>query len=344
MLPVAARFPAVFAALLFLFACQRPEPGDWPVPLARSADSLGCGEYVFDSALANLEYVTPLMVRASRILPYAPADTNTFGWTQLRYALLLESPSEIRRPYTIIHFHGGGGDVGHATNVDNTVLEFLENGYDVWSVEYRRGWHAGSYDPCLPRDPFSATAEDFNRFDTAVVWALRDVRTALSRIAAYSTDSFLLYGTSFGAHLAMMCGPFDDPVRTDRNRVKGVMALYGSVRAGLEPRSRIPTFLLHGERDSLNGPDRAPLFGIDPPVGRYVDGSRAIYSRLRDYMPTWLMMHGAGHGTGGLTASALKGIAEETLINPRVPTGRYRLLPDGSIITGPPGGGPSEGP
>ncbi len=146
----------------------------------------------------------------------------------------------------------------------------------------------------MPRDPFSATAEDFNRFDTAVVWALRDVRTALSRIAAFSTDSFLLYGTSFGAHLAMMCGLFDDPVRTDRNRIKGVMALYGSVR---------------------------------------------------DAMPTWLMMHGAGHGTGGLTASALKGIAEETLMDPRVPTGRYRLLPDGSIITGPGGGGgPPEGP
>lgn len=333
--------------MLFLVACSPDElpllqEGALGSPwLRQSSDSGGCSEYVFDSALANLEYTTSTMARARRIIPYAPADTNLFGWTQLRYIILLESPVEINRPVDIIYFHGGGGDVGHAANGDNLVFEFLEQGYDVWCVEYRRGWHEGSYDPCIQRDVFNATAEDFNRLDTAGQWALEDARLAVEQIAANSTDSFVVYGTSFGAYLSMMCGPFMHQTKVDRYRIAGCMALYGSVPPESPILSRTPTFLLHGLTDSLNVPDRGPLFNTPPPVGRIMDGSRTVYTRIRPYMSAWLLTHSGGHGTGPITSSGLRGICESALLEGRFPEGRYRLRDDGMVVSGGPGfGGP----
>jgi hypothetical protein len=55
-----------------------------PAKAMRSADSVDCNEYLFDSALANLEYTNLTISKARRVVAYAPADTNTLGWTQLR--------------------------------------------------------------------------------------------------------------------------------------------------------------------------------------------------------------------------------------------------------------------
>jgi pimeloyl-ACP methyl ester carboxylesterase len=231
----------------------------------------------------------------------------------------------------IVYFHGGGGDVGHAANSDELVEEFLRNGYDVWAVEYRRGWHKGSYDPCIPRDPFSATPEDFERLDTAAAWALDDARLAMETIAANSSDSFIVYGTSFGAFPAMMNGPFLQQRLVDRYRIVGCMALYGCVRPGTPLRSSMPTFLLHGLEDTLNGPDRDPVFDVPPPVGRLMDGSRLIYSRIRDSMPSWLLLHSGGHGPGPITPAAIREVAERAVLEQELPEGRYFLQENGAI-------------
>lgn len=333
------------AFLLFatgFLACTYHEPPELSLrQTAQAASEFGaqpCSTYLFDSALANLEYSTPFLRHAHRIVPYAPADTNLFGWTQMRYVIQLVSPSEVRQPYDIIYLHGGGGDVGHAALGDNLVYELVEKGYNVWCVEYRRGWHEGSYNRCIPRDMFKATEADFQRLDSAAVWALRDVRLAIDQIAANTTDSFILYGSSFGAYLALMSGPFDDEVRVRRNRIKGCLALYGCVRPGTPLGNPMPTFMLHGAADSLNGPDRQPIFNIPPPKGRMMEGSRAVYGRIHQHSPTWLMMHDFGHGTGPITSSGLREVMEKAFIKRRIPVGRYRLLPDGRVLAETPSG------
>jgi predicted esterase len=306
---------------LALAACAKPElprpDADPWTPLART----GCGEYVFDSALAVLADSTDLMRNATAIHAYAAPDTNTLGWTQHRFVLELRTPVSPRQPVSVVYFHGGGGDVGHAGNADEDLKELLRAGYDVWSVEYRRGWHAGSYDPCLPRDPFAATAADLARFDTAAAWALADARAALAFVAGRTSDSLLLWGSSFGAHLAMALGPYAAPAESAAHRVLGTAAFFGSMPADAPPLSPMPCFLLHGELDPVNGPDTGPLYGI----GALAKGGRAVYGEIAPLAPSWLLMHPGGHTMGRLSGAQQVDAVERTLLGRRAAPGHYFL-------------------
>jgi len=168
---------AISLTLMISFAaCEESPPADMLSETAWRTDStFACHEYLFDSALANLLYLTSAMETAASIDRYALPDTNVFGWMQERFVIHYQSDHASPKPYDVVYLHGGG-DVGHAGNFSDDVTAFLRAGYDVWSLEYRRGWHEGSYNPCLPRDPYSATEADFNRFDTATVWAAQDAQ------------------------------------------------------------------------------------------------------------------------------------------------------------------------
>jgi pimeloyl-ACP methyl ester carboxylesterase len=309
-----------------LAACEKP---DTPQPSeavdgafaegAAMRTSATCNEYRFDSALAVLQDSTALMQQADGLYAYAPPDTNTFGWMQARYVLHLKSTAVVKRPISILYFHGGGGDVGHAGFADDDLTALLQAGYDVWSVEYRRGWHAGSYDACLPRDPMAATPEDFLHFDTAAQWAYQDARAAAAFVAGLTGDSLMLWGSSFGAYLALALGPYAEAGWSNQQRLIGTVALFGSVPAGSIPQSRMPCFLLHGENDPIHGPDTGPLYGLGP----MVLGSRSVYTDLESEMPCWLITHPGGHSTGGLTGKQLVRLMERSLLQRRIATGAY---------------------
>lgn len=293
------RFPTVLIlSALALSACTKDElprtgRGNW-----LADDRMICDEYLFDTALANARVPTATIMRASALYDYLPADTNLFGVLQRRFVLDLRPLAAQPGLPDIIWLHGGGGDAGMAANEQEEVFHFLDMGFRVWVVEYRRGWHAGTYDPCLPRDPFSATAEDFMRLPLAADLALADAREAVAFVRERSDRDLVLYGTSFGAALALGLGPFSEEGFVAQNRIMGVAAAYGSVPTDVPLRNDVPTALWHGLNDRINGPDVGTLYGLQTPYAVPSRGSRSIYAGIRDRMPAWLFLHPHGHGYG----------------------------------------------
>ncbi len=324
-----------FSALLLaisLASCKK-ETETWKdmLPELRSDSTLLCQEYLFDSALANLLYLTDVMLQAESIEIYAAPDTNTFGWTQERYVVFYRSTHASPKPIDVVYLHGGGADVGHAGNHAAEISAFVKMGYDVWSLEYRRGWHAGSYDSCLPRNPYASTEADFDRFDTAVVWAAQDCALGLSFIASLTTDSLLLYGTSFGGHLALMNGPFAPATAVANNRILGSVCVSGSVSQELTHNATVPFLCIHGDADSTNVADYGPLFMAPGAYARYAKGGRAVYQELSPYMPAWLIMHGGGHGKLPGEGSKIVKLIERSVIKRLITPGAYRATSSGFV-------------
>jgi pimeloyl-ACP methyl ester carboxylesterase len=302
-----------------------------PTPsMAWRSDSSGsCNDYLFDSALANLLYLTSAMEAAALLVPYAAPDTNVFGWMQERFALFYQTPHPNPKPYDVIYLHGGGGDVGHAGNFSDEISGFLRAGYDVWSLEYRRGWHEGSYDPCLPRNPYAATEADFARFDTATVWAAADVRLGILFVASQTTDSLILYGNSFGGHLAIMNGPLGSTPAEVNQRIVAAISVSGSTLPDLPVQNPVPVLFIHGENDSVNSPDFGPLYQSVAAYARFAVGGRALHETLSPYMASWLIMHPGGHSKSIAKGKRLASIVERTVLEAQVPPGKYTASASG---------------
>jgi hypothetical protein len=325
-------FPAAALALLLAAACAKPEPpvagrgALWEGPRAI------CDEYLFDTALANGQVATATIERADGLYDYLPPDTNLLGVRQRRFVIDLRPTVPQPGLPDIVWFHGGGGDAGMAANDLEEVFHFLDLGFRVWAVEYRRGWHGGTYDPCLPRDPFAATAEDLLRMPRAADLARVDARAAVAFIRSRTDRGLLLYGTSFGAALALGCGPFAESGFTAEQRVVGVAAAYGSVPADAELRNAVPTALWHGLDDRINGPDVGPLYGLEGPLAVIARGSRSIFAGIRDDMPAWLFLHPHGHGYGpDVTETRAADLLLGALLADAPSRGAYGVGPQGII-------------
>lgn len=289
--------------LLLMTACAH----DPPVPSVASTDGRAvhadpdrvlCDEFSFDTAQANGRVPTRTLLSADALSDYLAPANNLLGVLQRRFWLRLDPAVSNGEGLDVVWLHGGGADVGMATNDQAEVFHFLELGYRVWVVEYRRGWLASSYDPCLERDPFAATAEDWNRMPLAAEMALADAKTAIADIAAQTSNQLVLYGTSFGASLAMGCGPYAEAGYPAAHNIVAIAAAYGSVPADAELRNPMPTALWHGMRDAVNGPDIGTLYGHEGPLAVPIKGSVRVYHELNALAPTWLFVHRLGHGYG----------------------------------------------
>jgi|GEM_PF-760674 len=318
------RLAFIFLVLAIPFsACEKVNPLAPSPGLALRSDSAGsCNEYLFDSALANLLYLTSAMEAATLLVPYAPPDTNVFGWMQERFVLFYQTTHPNPKPYDVIYLHGGGGDVGHAGNFSDEISGFLRAGYDVWSLEYRRGWHEGSYNPCLPRNPYAATEADFARFDTATVWAAADARLGILYVASQTADSLILYGNSFGGHLAIMNGPYGSTAAEVNQRIVAAISVSGSTLPDLPIQNPVPVLFIHGENDSVNSPDFGPLYQSVADYARFAVGGRALYETLSPNMASWLIMHPGGHSKSIAKGKRLATIVERTVLGSQVPPGK----------------------
>ncbi|MBI1192525.1 MAG: hypothetical protein GC205_05050 [Bacteroidetes bacterium] len=321
-------------AITTFVACQKEQPPLLqPTPLSRTDSAGSCHEYLFDSALANLLYLTSAMENATSITSYAPPDTNVFGWMQERFVIHFQTDHPSPKPYDVVYLHGGGGDVGHAGNFSDDVAAFLRSGYDVWCLEYRRGWHEGSYDPCIPRNPYAATEADFNRFDTATVWAAQDAQLGIVYIASQTTDSLILYGTSFGGHLAVMNGPYGSTAAAVNQRIVAAISVSGSTMPHLTFQHVVPMLFIHGETDSVNTPDFGPLYQSTFGYARYAVGGRALYEALSPNTPSWLIMHPGGHSKSIAKGKRLVNIIERTVLTGQIPPGRFNANSSGITPT-----------
>jgi pimeloyl-ACP methyl ester carboxylesterase len=243
--------------------------------------------------------MTATLRAASEIHDYLPAADNMLGVRQRRYWARLDPEKPNGRGVDLVWLHGGGGDVGMAANDKKEVRFFLDQGFRVWVVEYRRGWLASSYDPCLERDPYAATAEDLQRMPLAAELAFDDTKAALEDIAGKNKgNGLILYGTSFGGALALACGPYAEAGFAAKHRILGACAAYGSVPPSMQPNNTMPTVVWHGEKDPINGPDIGTLYGIGGPHAVATKGGRAVYRELIGRAPSWLIMQPYGHGYG----------------------------------------------
>lgn len=300
----AARFAVMALMLAALFSACEHEP--LPLPHDRSdfadPDRRPCDEFVFDTALANGWVATKTLKSASLIHDYLPPAENLLGVRQRRYWARLDPDQPNEQHVDVVWLHGGGADVGMAANDKPEVFRFLSLGYRVWVVEYRRGWLASSYDPCMVRDANEATEADWLRMPQAADTALADVKAALLDIRSRSGNRLVLFGTSFGASLALACGPYADAGVPETLGITGVCAAYGSLPYGTPYRNAVPTVLWHGLKDQINGPDVGTLYHVQAQYGVPVKGSRRIYRDQAHYGPTWLFLHRGGHSYGPINA------------------------------------------
>ena len=319
--------PVIMAWLMaaFLPACELVPSIDGRENLV-DPDRVACQQFVFDSLMGNGLLPTPMTARAVARHDYLPPDTNLFGRRQHRFILELHSQVPNGRGVDAVFFHGGGGDVGMAVNDKEEVTRLLSLGYNVWMIEYRRGWHAGSYYPCIPRDPFSATAADLERMPDAANMALGDAQAAMAFIAELTPNQFLLYGTSFGASLALGCGPYASADFPTRERVRGVAACYGGMLLEAPVRYPMPTFFWYGLNDQINGPDESFLYQIEGPSAIALKGGRTMFSELTDAAPTWLVTHPFGHGYGTAEAIDVVDVAIASLMDTVLPVGSYSMV------------------
>jgi hypothetical protein len=120
------RLAFIFLVLAIPFsACEKVNPLAPSPGLALRSDSAGsCNEYLFDSALANLLYLTSAMEAATLLVPYAPPDTNVFGWMQERFVLFYQTTHPNPKPYDVIYLHGGGGRRGACGQLQRRNFRF----------------------------------------------------------------------------------------------------------------------------------------------------------------------------------------------------------------------------
>ena len=294
------------ATLSVLPACQDdfPDPSGPDRSTHAVTDRVLCDEFNFDTAQANALVPTQTLLAASQLNDYLPAAENLMGVRQRRFWLRLEPALSNGEGLDIVWLHGGGADVGMATNDQAEVFHFLEKGYRVWVVEYRRGWLASSYDPCLVRDPFAASEADWMRMPLAAEMALEDAQSAIADIATHTDNQLVLYGTSFGASLALGCGPYAETGFPAAQGIVAVSAAYGSVPQDAELHNPMPTALWHGLQDPINGPDIGTLYNHEGPNAVPVKGSGRIYHEIKDLASCWLFVHRAGHGYGPINEQA----------------------------------------
>ena len=285
-----------------------------------------CNEWVFDTTRANGHVMTATLRMATEIHDYLPAANNMLGVRQRRYWAQLDPEKPNGKGVDIVWLHGGGGDVGMACNDKKEVRFFLDQGYRVWVVEYRRGWLASSYDPCLERDPYAATAEDLKRMPQAAQLAMEDTKAALKDIAGKNGGrDLVLYGTSFGGALSLACGPYAEAGFAGENRIRAACAAYGSLPPDMALNNPMPTVLWHGERDPINGPDVGTLYNLGGPHAVSIKGGRAIYAELEGQAPNWLFMQPFGHGYGPIDDADAAKTMLDCVLGSQWPQGSYSV-------------------
>ena len=272
--------------LCLVVGCSEPME---PLFVSENRDS--CDLYVWEEKLPP----------ASFPMEFVRINTNQFGVEQTSF--VAKAPGVDTAPYDLVVIHGGGFDVGNATPGKEAITA-SNAGIGGWVVSYPRGWHEGSYDPCIQRGlddvPAILYPGDPDRFIAAVPEAIASVKASIRYISSQTSDSLILYGSSAGASLAYYTTIYGSPGFVDSFRIAGIIAAFGGVADTLSPtlENDLPVFAIHGLRDPKVDPDIAPLYD-DPimPVGK---GSRTIYKETRGGKDKWLLLHRRGHAHGPL--------------------------------------------
>lgn len=170
-----------------------------PAQAANSVGQLG------DSRLANIH------TDATRYY-YAGTDendsqrVNALGDSQvLFYDFLPRNPAVTKAKATVVYFHGGGYTVGFAnfSSIYTELDYFRDAGFDVLTVEYRRGWHgdgSGGVGTIAPGEgALFETAIELAKTDALDAWDHFDQNVRAS-VGAY--PYYLVAGESAGGSLA----------------------------------------------------------------------------------------------------------------------------------------------
>lgn len=298
-----------------------------------------CGANLNFTASGALDATVPTALILSQVqswgadferLDYASPDYNALGHLQRRHVdFYYPNPSNYgNRPKgIIIKIHGGGGDVGFASNAGDIpeTRYWLDRGFVVADMEYRRGWTNVNFcaSDQAPRDVYNATTQEYARQDTAARLSFHDGVMATEFVFLHCANKYgveldmAMYGTSFGGAMTAyltcvnqaMQGARGEPLASWLRKVKmrGALIRYGAVAQEDDVACLVPVMLVGGVGDYIVPFDGGPSY--HNLSGKPILGVGALYDALAPGAPPARLIGtcNKGHSDGAIEVSELFG-------------------------------------
>lgn len=230
---------------------------------------------------------------------YDSQRTNALGDDQvLFYDFLPRNPAVTKAKATVVYFHGGGYNVGFANfaTIYEEVEYFRDEGFDVITVEYRRGWNgdgSAGVDTIVSGDGARfLTAIDLAKTDAIDAWDHFHTQVRTS-VGAY--PYYLVAGESAGGSLASRVTLTNTGLN---HNVVGVIVGFGTHAFDEPVVNLLPTCIQGGLFDPIQPTyDNNIFFSSEMPLAK---GLFDLYYEIDGAGGDVIMFSGvqSGHGFG----------------------------------------------